>query len=210
MDALRHSPRWIRDLLRFAYGNHEIALKTGPMNIGPSITPQAFVENRRMESFAVELSCTDLLATGCPKLLRLFAVGGHATLTEKRRHELWADIVSRLPEDEAVLMESIRRTRTLPGDSSASPPSWCRRRSPDCWRPPCRRTPPRSPTRRFPDCWDRSRARTAVAGAPMVDDGQPGGIETVSDLDRWLHGERDREEERRRYEKVYSRMIFPL
>jgi hypothetical protein len=51
---------------------------------------------------------------------------------------------------------------------------------------------------------------SAVAGAPMVDDGQPGGIETVSDLDRWLHGERDREEERRRYEEVYSRMIFPL
>jgi hypothetical protein len=45
-------------------------------------------------------------------------------------------------------------------------------------------------------------------GAPMVDDGQPGGVETVSDLDRWPNDAR--EAERRRYEAVYSRMVFPL
>jgi hypothetical protein len=78
IDALRHAPRFVRELLVFAYGDHEIALPTGRMSTTP-ITFRAFVEGRD-ERMAVESSCGDLLATEAGKLRKLYVRGGHPTL----------------------------------------------------------------------------------------------------------------------------------
>jgi hypothetical protein len=51
----------------------------------------------------------DLFAAEIPKLHRLFVRGVHPTLTDEKRVALWKQIVERLPEEEADLLEHVRR-----------------------------------------------------------------------------------------------------
>jgi hypothetical protein len=124
--ALRKAPRWTRDLLRFAFSeNIEIDLPKHRLRVD-EIQPSAFVETRRMERVSVETSCGDALAIESAKLERLFAKGAHATLTSKRRLELWTDILERADEEERSILESIRLYRDLPADLSSITPELVR------------------------------------------------------------------------------------
>jgi hypothetical protein len=108
VDALRRVPRQIRELLRFTFGDHELALPDGDIELAP-ISARSW---RDTDSGGV--GDDDLLLNECRKLVKLFAVGGHATLTPKRRLELWKDILERLSSEERELLEHVRQYRALP------------------------------------------------------------------------------------------------
>jgi hypothetical protein len=107
IDALRKTPRAVRAILYFCYGKHELALPTE--HIDPIDPARAFTRDEGV------LGDDDLLHAESHKLVRLFVRGVHATLTDKRRLELWTDILERLPQAERALMETIRRDRVIPG-----------------------------------------------------------------------------------------------
>jgi hypothetical protein len=108
VESLRRVPRQIRELLRFTFGDHSVALPDGDVDVAP-IPARAW-----RDQDAGGVGDDDLLLNECPKLIRLFAVGGHATLSAKRRLELWRDILERLPADERDLLEHIRLHRCFP------------------------------------------------------------------------------------------------
>jgi hypothetical protein len=128
--ALRKAPRWTRDLLRFAFSECiEIALPKHRIRVD-DVTPRAFVETRRMERAGAETSCGDALAIESSKLERLFAKGAHATLTSKRRLELWTDILERADPEERSILESVRIYRDLPADLAGITPDIVREAHP--------------------------------------------------------------------------------
>jgi hypothetical protein len=128
--ALRKAPRWTRDLLRFTFSeNIEIDLPKHRIRVD-EVTPRAFVETRRMERVGAETSCGDALAIESAKLERLFAKGGHATLTSKRRLELWTDILERSDPEERSILESVRIYRDLPADLAGITPDIVREAHP--------------------------------------------------------------------------------
>jgi hypothetical protein len=109
IDALRKAPRAVRAILYFCYGNHELALPTEHIDVTPIDPARAFTRDEFI------LGDDDLLHAESHKLVRLFVRGVHATLTDKRRLELWTDILERLPQAERALMETIRRDRVILG-----------------------------------------------------------------------------------------------
>jgi hypothetical protein len=128
--ALRKAPRWTRDLLRFTFSeNIEIDLPSHRIRVD-EVTPRAFVETRRMERVGAETACGDALAIESAKLERLFAKGGHATLTSKRRLELWTDILERSDPEERSILESVRIYRDLPADLAGITPDIVREAHP--------------------------------------------------------------------------------
>jgi hypothetical protein len=195
IDALRHAPRFVRELLVFAYGDHEIALPTGRMSTTP-ITFRAFVEGRD-ERMAVESSCGDLLATEAGKLRKLYVRGGHPTLTDKRRLELWRDTLERVNEAERELLESIRMTRELPGDLARITRELVEQAFPGLLEAPVDQPLPTEPYRCNPGILGTipgEAAPSAVADPPAFGFVTDGNEETEADSI---------------YREVYSRMIFP-
>jgi hypothetical protein len=110
VEALRKSPKAVRDLCHFCYGAHEIDLPTGPLWFTP-IDVDAFVTSPHI---ADHMPDEDLLCTEAPKLVKLFAVGV-SSLTSKQRFRIFADICERVEPAAQELLHSIRCTRQLPG-----------------------------------------------------------------------------------------------
>jgi hypothetical protein len=188
----------VRELLVFAYGDHEIALPTGRMSTTP-ITFRAFVEGRD-ERMAVESSCGDLLATEAGKFRRLFVRGGHPTLTDKRRLELWRDILERVNGVECELLESIRMTRELPGDLSRITRELVEQAFPGLLEAPVGQEPPAEQyacTSGLLGTIPGEADPSAVVEAPafgFVTDGRPSAEESEAE---------------RIYREIYGRIMFP-
>jgi hypothetical protein len=89
--ALRAAPRAVREVLRFAYGNHALGLPKGPLSYTP-ISPRAFADEA---GYPPDL---DLLASEAHKLVRLFSREVIPHMTEKKRLSLWHDVMNRLTE----------------------------------------------------------------------------------------------------------------
>jgi hypothetical protein len=107
--ALRKAPRAVQAILYFCYGNHAFALPTEHIDVTPIDPARAFTRDEGI------LGDDDVLARDAHKLVKLFVKGVHPTLTDKRRLDLWMDIVERLSQEERALMETIRRDRVIPG-----------------------------------------------------------------------------------------------
>jgi hypothetical protein len=114
IDALRHAGNDVWVILYLTYGDHvELALPTTPSGRVARITHRAWVEGY-MEHVNAQTACGDLLSSETRKMVRLYVRGGHPTLTDKRRFQLWVETLQRLNEDEIELLESIRVHRKLP------------------------------------------------------------------------------------------------
>jgi hypothetical protein len=107
--ALTKSPRAIRSILHFVYGNHTIALPDGQVDVDP-IPTTAWLRRE-----AGGPGDDDLLALEAPKLARIFTAEGNPNLTPKRRREIWTDILERASLEERDILEVIRIERVVPG-----------------------------------------------------------------------------------------------
>jgi hypothetical protein len=107
--ALQKSPRAVRNIMHFVYGNHTIALPLGQVDVDP-IPPGAWLDGD-----AGGPGDDDLLEIEAGKFVRLFTREGHATLTDERRRELWIQILERLPALERAFLETVRIERVVPG-----------------------------------------------------------------------------------------------
>jgi hypothetical protein len=110
VDSLHSAPKPIRALLAWTFGDHKI-LPDGEVQF-ESISPAAFTRADHMSQPDFD---ADLLSAECMRLGRLFTEGGHPTLTDARRKELFSQVLSRLPHEEALMLNGCRLQRRLVG-----------------------------------------------------------------------------------------------
>ena len=108
--ALRAAPLQVLQILYLAYGPVEMDLPRGEIPFTPIST--------RAWAGVNEVPGDDLLAIEGPRLLRLFGRGVHPTLTNRRRLELFTDILERLTRPEADLLLAVK-DKGLPENLSA-------------------------------------------------------------------------------------------
>jgi hypothetical protein len=200
--ALRRTPRFIRALLQFAFGDHELALpKTPPLN-PDAITTDAFVQDPRygregrMNYVSSWTSCGDMLAIESAKLRRLFVRGVHPTITDKKRWSIWRDIIDRCEPDEVGILESIRVNRALPVPMSRISKELVRDAFPGLLEIPVVPENPAEPYSCLPGII-----------APTTDDADPSRVldRAMTTMERPAGND---DEARRRYEEVYARLTF--
>ena len=106
--ALRKAPRAVKEICRWAYGNHDIDLPTTPLTY-VRIPPSAYSE--------APDDYFDLMSGEAMRLTRLYVLGVHPTLTTENRVSLWKETMARLPRDEVEFMDHLRMQRSIPGIS---------------------------------------------------------------------------------------------
>jgi hypothetical protein len=202
IEALRRTPRFIHALLQFAFGDHELALpKTPPLN-PDAITTDAFVQDPRygregrMNYVSSWTSCGDMLAIESAKLRRLFVRGVHPTITDKKRWSIWPDIIDRCEPDEVEILESIRVSRTLPGEMSRIDKELVRDAFPGLLEMPVVPENPAEPYSCLPGIM-----------APTTDDMDPSRVleRAAAATERPA---RNDDAARQRYDEVYSKLTF--
>jgi hypothetical protein len=110
ISALKRAPRVVRDFLYWVYGNYRLDLTRDDIGYVP-VPTSAFAEGPA-------LGDEDLM--GATNFLRLFSREVLPNLSSRRRHEIWVQLLERLPADERSLLDHVRRHRALPWPSLSS------------------------------------------------------------------------------------------
>jgi hypothetical protein len=110
VESLRSVAKPIRALLAWTFGNHRV-LPEGEIEF-ERISPSAFSRAQHLSQPDFD---SDLLSAECTRLGRLFTEGGHPTLTDAKRRQLFSQILSRLSDEEAMLLNDCRLQRRLVG-----------------------------------------------------------------------------------------------
>jgi hypothetical protein len=119
VEALRRSPKAVKELAYLAYGPHELGISIDDVDPRDEVISQKAFEGRQtklVEHYESGESGDLLYDEAERRLVKIFCLGvGPAGLTEEKRTKIFKDICARLRADEGELLHVIFSHRAIPG-----------------------------------------------------------------------------------------------